>query len=90
MASELVDIHSNLEVINLLLDHGANVNAKGKKKVTPLMYAAWFGMKDAVEVLVRRGAALNESDEAGRTALGLAEEKGHREISEFLISARAV
>jgi ankyrin repeat protein len=87
---EPVDLHSTLEVINLLLDHGANVNAKGLKKTTPLMNAAWFGLKEAVELLLRRGAALNESDETGRTALSMAQEKQHQEISDFLIGARAV
>src|SRR5262245_26933447 len=47
----------NVETITLLLDHGADVNAREPAwEQTPLMFAAALGRTDAVRALVGRGA----------------------------------
>ena len=48
------------DVIEVLLDHGANVNAKGGNGRTPLADAMWGGGdKQVVELLISRGADIN-------------------------------
>jgi len=44
------------ELLALLLDRGANVNALAPNGSTPLMMAARFGTEDSVKLLVQRGA----------------------------------
>jgi len=46
----------NAELLALLLDRGANVNALAPNGSTPLMMAARFGTEDSVKLLVQRGA----------------------------------
>ena len=46
---------SNLEIMNLLLDAGAEVD-RGYERVTPLMIACYLGHIDAARLLIKRGA----------------------------------
>lgn len=61
--------------MRVLLDKGADVNAKDKKGMTPLMRAARSGEFDIVRVLIERGARISEEDEIGKTALDYAQGK---------------
>lgn len=54
-----------------------------------LMYAVWVGNKDAVTLLVEKGADINAQDTGGASALHLAAWKGHKEIALYLISKGA-
>jgi uncharacterized protein len=44
------------EVLALLLDRGADLNARAPNGSTPLMMAARYGTEDSVKLLVQRGA----------------------------------
>jgi ankyrin repeat protein len=70
--------------IRLLLDHGADLNARQKNGTTPLMFAAGLGfgtgtfandyatpaeLLESVKVLVAAGADVNAVSEAGQTPL---------------------
>src|SRR5687768_12539581 len=44
------------------LDRGADVNAKARYDVTPLIFAAGGGKLEAVRLLVARGADVNSQD----------------------------
>ena len=69
----------------LLLDKGANVNAKENKDgQTPLHRAATRGHANIVEILLARGADTNAKDHRGRTALDLAEDRGRTEVANLL------
>jgi ankyrin repeat protein len=48
--------------------------------MTPLMFAAGYGHRDAVKLLLARGADRNAVTASGRTARGFAEKYGFREI----------
>jgi hypothetical protein len=66
----------------VLLDHGADPNAKGQHDVTPLMMAAAAPRPDPaiVELLLERGANLETRDQAGRTALDWALTQGETPV----------
>ena len=44
------------DLLQPLIDHGANVNATNNKNVTALMIACWKGNVDAINVLLKAGA----------------------------------
>ncbi len=57
------------EIIEYLLDEGADVNAGRPGGSTPLHTAAWWGRPEVVELLLRRGAEVNAVDFCGETPL---------------------
>jgi uncharacterized protein len=65
----------SLEVLNLLLESGADCNACNKWKETPLLIAANNGHKAAVEALLEHGADPSLCSEAGWSALTFAAHK---------------
>jgi ankyrin repeat protein len=61
------------EIIQLLLDYGANPNAKGDSQdVYPLGAAALFNNIELAEMLLEKGADPNYQDSCGQTPLHLA------------------
>ncbi|XP_031548959.1 transient receptor potential cation channel subfamily A member 1-like [Actinia tenebrosa] len=56
-------------ILELLIEHGANVNAKDDNNVTPLMLAASFGATDSIRLLMEKGTDPTIKDIDGRTAL---------------------
>ncbi len=82
--------NGNTEKAKALLDEGANVNATSKGRGTVLHGAALKGQSDLVELLVKRGAAVNAKDDKyGATPLHLAAYKGHRTVVQILLLAGA-
>jgi ankyrin repeat protein len=77
----------HIEVVKLLVDKGANLNAKDQNGQTPLMKTAASGQLDIVKILVERGADLTLTDERGDTALSMAS-KGLRSKVVDLLKAR--
>ncbi len=56
-------------IAKMLLDHGAEVNARGKKRQTPLFYAISSGSVPLIKLFLERGADVNICDSKGRTPL---------------------
>jgi len=56
---------------------------------TPLHTAAWYGRKDVAEVLITKGANVNDTDVSGQTPLHLAANYGSRDLTELLIAKGA-
>jgi ankyrin repeat protein len=79
----------SLEVLNLLLERGANGNACNKWKETPLLIAANNGHHAAVSALLDHGADPSLCSEAGWSALTFAAHKGYDDIVTLLLKAGA-
>ena len=69
-------MEGHLEVIQLLLDHGADVNAREGHCWTALHLAASNGHVQVVEVLLTRGADPHAWTDDGRTPFQLAPPSG--------------
>jgi ankyrin repeat protein len=63
---------ANAEVARWLLAHGAQVDARSWRRVTPLHRAVQQGAADVVRVLIEHGADVNAQREAGETPLHFA------------------
>jgi ankyrin repeat protein len=58
-----------LHVVQLLVEHGANVNAPDENHVTPLHLASYRQRLESVRVLLNHGANVNAEDSHHRTPL---------------------
>jgi ankyrin repeat protein len=79
----------SLEVLNLLLERGADGNACNKWRETPLLIAANNGHHAAVDALLKHGADPSLCSEAGWSALTFAAHKGYDDIVALLLKAGA-
>jgi ankyrin repeat protein len=77
------------DLVELLLNAGAEINAKGHFGSTALMIAAEHGRKDMVELLLNAGADVHAKTEYGSTALTKAVEHDQEEIVELLLDRGA-
>ena len=87
----LAGLNGSAEMIALLLEHGADANARlTMTGDTVLMLAARTGLPAAVKVLLDHGAQVNARENWGQaTALMWAVAEGHNEVVSMLISAGA-
>jgi len=81
--------HSSLEIISLLLDRGADINAIGGDYGTALGAATSTGNKEIVSLLLDRGADINAAGGKYGTALGEAALRGNKEIISLLLDRGA-
>jgi len=80
---------ANRDIIQLLLDKGADINAKDEKSgSTALHYAVRFSKRETAELLIARGADINARDKQGHTPLYVAANHDYK-ITEFLLSEGA-
>ena len=83
-------------IVQLLLDHGVDVNARYGHDLTALMWTAGYtdeaGIDDVIKVmtlLLDRGARIDDQDDRGRTALMIAAELNHEAVAELLLARGA-
>lgn len=76
------------DVVRLLIERGANVNARNKLGRTPIMFAARYGYTEIVQLLADAGAELN-AIASDMTPLMAASMEGHTETVKKLISLGA-
>jgi plastocyanin len=81
-------LRCSLEVAELLVSQGANVNAQ-TQSVTPLMRAARWGCIEIATLLVENGADVNAQNESGKTALHYSSRRASISVAELLIRAGA-
>ncbi len=72
-------------IAELLIDKGANINAKDNMERTPLLYAAAENTFELVFLYIQSGADLYVRDEFGRNALMLAYLGRRLKIARYLI-----
>ena len=77
-----------LDIVKVLIENGADIEAKNSNKYTPLHMAAKQGQTEIVEYLIENGANLDAVKHID-TALTMALEKGHFDIAELLINKGA-
>ena len=77
--------NGHIEIVEVLLDNGADVNAYNNYGNTALMMASENGHIEIVEMLLKKGADLDAKNNDGETALKTASEKGHEEVVEMLL-----
>jgi ankyrin repeat protein len=75
--------------VELLLAHGADIDAPDAAQGTALMWAAQTGQPAMVRLLLERGADAHARNEAGLTALMEAKEYGNAESRRCCASTRA-
>ena len=80
MMSPLMHAVNDLEIVKLLISHGADIHQRNFRGATPLMGAAGAGDIAVVRYLIERGADVNARDNDGYTALVYAEQR--REVFE--------
>jgi ankyrin repeat protein len=77
------------EIINLLLEHGADIDAVDKKGLTPVCWACYANHKEAFNLLISKGANVNLQNAYGATLLHLAASRGDGDLVKILLSSRA-
>lgn len=75
----------HLEVVRLLLNAGADVNASNKEIQTALLLSALNGHFTVVELLLDQGAIIHHQDKYGRTLLQFAAFNGNADIVQKLV-----
>ena len=80
-----IDEENKYQIVELLIEKGADVNAvQSDSELTPLYEAVIFEHYDIAELLVNNGADVNAANKDGETPLDLASFQNNDEISELL------
>lgn len=79
----------NAEAVAMLLEQGADVNARQQVGYSPLMGAAGAGQDDIADLLLARGADPSLTSDDGKTAATIAADHGHHALAERLQGTRA-
>jgi ankyrin repeat protein len=88
-AFRVAPLHSSVArrsapISRLLVENGADVNARQQGGYTPLHEAAQNGDDEIVDLLLEHGADVSVRTEEGKTALDLAAQKRHARVGELL------
>lgn len=73
-----------VDVLEALLKHGANVNVKDADEQTPLHYAVSCGHLDCIKLLLKSGADVNLKDNSGDDVISLAQDDSVRNLLKSL------
>ena len=79
-----------LDVVRLLLEHGADPNLYKNSYFSPLHYASFLGRRETVRLLLSYGAQVDAKNYRGLTPFQGAASHGHREIMKLLLEHGAV
>jgi len=77
------------QMVELLLDKGADVNVVDQNDHTPLHHTAGNGHKQVVELLLAKGANVNAKMHYDLTPLHIAASEGHKDVVELLLAKGA-
>src|SRR6266702_5748469 len=82
-------LSSYQKAMQLLIEHGADVNAQDRRCSMPLHLALSLGDADSEQLLIRHGARVNAQDGSRSTPLHLASSKSNAKIVQLLIERGA-
>ncbi|XP_067675639.1 uncharacterized protein [Haliotis asinina] len=83
----LACVKGELRIVKVILDQAkVDIESRGERARTPLMYACRHGQLETVKELLARHANTNVLDETGFSCLHLAAMKGHVPTAEWLLS----
>ena len=80
-------VGGNLEMVQLLIERGADITSVAGPDATALNAAAWRGDEPMAAWLIEQGASADVPDFEGKTALQRAEENGHESIAAMMRDA---
>ncbi|MGH8819754.1 MAG: ankyrin repeat domain-containing protein [Rhodoferax sp.] len=75
------------EIISLLLDHYAYIDAASPNGTTPLMMAAYYGTPQAVKLLLDQGADPLLKNQQGLSAIDFANRAGRQDAADLIAAA---
>jgi uncharacterized protein len=78
----------DLAAVQLLLERGADANARQQSGYVALHTAAASGRKEMAELLLAHGAHPDAATDAGETAADLAQQAGHAALAAWLAAKR--
>ena len=80
---------SDVEIVDLLVSSGANVNNPDDQGLTPLHRASQDGLVDIASALIRHGADVNATDTNKQTPLHVAAANGQADVVKVLLLSGA-
>ena len=83
MASYIASLKGHVDVVRMLVEHGADINKAKNTGATPLFMASSKGHVDVVRVLVEQGADIAKTWD-NKTPLQQARQNNHPEIIHLL------
>src|SRR5689334_1293901 len=86
LTTRTADEEVGVEIAKMLIEHKADINAKGWEGSTALMSAAANGKLKLLKLLLQNGARLNDEDDHHATALTYAMHGKQQEVLSFLKS----
>ncbi|XP_077966089.1 poly [ADP-ribose] polymerase tankyrase-2-like [Styela clava] len=78
--------YNNLEVVEYLIEHGADVNAQDKGGLIPLHNASSYGHVEIAAFLIKNGALVNATDRWAFTPLHESAQKGRTQLCTLLLA----
>jgi len=76
----------DIEIVGMLLDSGADPNAKSQSGSTPLHTVAFTGDRASLDLLLKHGADPAIKNNDGKTAPDVARERGNQEVADLLVT----
>ena len=85
----LASANGHLEVAELLLERGAEVDVQNENQETPLHLTSEDGVLEIARMLIKRGSNVNSQDTRGWTPLHSAARNGHLDVVKLLLDSGA-
>lgn len=80
----------HLNIVKLLIEHGADINHHTKNVSTPVRAACFDGRLDIIRYLIDHGADINLANGYNNTCLMISSYKGHADVVEYLLENDAL
>ena len=80
----------SIELINQLIENGADVNTKDDNGWTPLHWAAFRGHEGVVKLLINNKASVDIKNNHAETPLHYAAYNGHEGVAELLLKHNSI